>query len=258
MRLRNLIMMWSVSTYLFHLQASNLIKAEKLKYNIYYQWGIIWKMAGDATLTCRETSYKSQKAIQLQMAAKTTPFFDNFQRVRDTLLSITSLEVQPLYYSKITHEADYYFKEELNYNYLSNKTTIRARGFKKQGVISDSILTSSKNGGLYDMLSVFYYLRSIDTSKLQPNTITPLVIISGNQFYNIKIIYNGEISIKTPNDKTYSTLKSSLVFEYLKNNKIEREVMEFWMSKDARHIPIMFSIKLPLGSVKAYFEGVDE
>ena len=258
MRLKKLTLVWSLSLCCTQLIVANSIKAESLKYNVYYQWGIIWKMAGEATLTSRESTYKSQKAINIQMAAKTTPFFDNFQRVRDTLMAVTSADIQPLYYTKITHEGDYYYKEDATYNYTSTKTNIRARGFKKAGMVSDTTLTYGKTGTVYDMLSVFHYLRNIDPAKLQPNTVTPLVIISGNQFFNIKVIYNGETAIKTPNDKTYNTLKCSIVFEYLKNNKIEKEVMEFWMSKDSRHIPIMFSVKLPLGSIKAYFDGVDE
>jgi hypothetical protein len=258
MRLKKLTLVWSLSLCWTQLMAANSIKAESLKYNIYYQWGIVWKIAAEATLTTHESTFKSQKAINLQMAAKTTPFFDHFQRVRDTLVAITSPDVQPLYYAKITHEGDYFFKEDATYSYSGAKTYIKVRGYKRTGMVSDSTLTYPKPNTVYDMLSIFHYLRNADMSKMKVNQPVPLVIVSGNEFFNIKVIYNGEMTIKTPNNINYNTQKMSIIFEYLKNNKIEKEVMEFWMSKDTRHIPIMFSVKLPLGSMKAYFDGVDE
>lgn len=232
-------------------------KGEKLNYNIYYQWGLIWKKAAEASLTTQATRYNSEDALYLRMAARTSPFFDHFLNVRDTLSAITSLSFQPLYHLKLTHEGSYHGKEEIIYGYKNGKTATRVRGYRDNELRFDSTI-QHKTIPVFDMMTVFYYLRTIDTSAIQPNQVMPVTIVSGNRSYNIKIIFNGDQVIKTPDDKRYKSYKITLLFEYLKGKKIEKEEMFFWMSKDARRIPIQLSVKLPLGSLKVYYQGVEE
>lgn len=232
-------------------------KGEKLSYNIYYQWGLIWKKAAEASLTTQSTRYNSDEALYLRMAARTTPFFDHFMNVRDTLSAITSTSLQPLYHQKLTHEGSYHGKEEIIYGYKNGKTTTRVKGYRDNTLRFDSTIQHITIP-VFDMMTVFYYLRTIDTSAIQPNQVMPVTIVSGNRSYNIKIFFNGEQVIKTPDDKRYRSYKITLLFEYLKGKKIEKEEMMFWMSKDARRIPIHLSVKLPLGSLKVYYQGVEE
>lgn len=239
-----------------HAQNLPFSKGERLKYNIYYQWGIIWKKAAEATLTAQETTYKSNKAYQLRLSARTTPFFDNFLHVRDTLISITSLDLLPLYYAKITHEGSYNGVEDLAYSYDSGKISTRARTFRDKELRVDSTFVHNVSS-IFDMLSVFYHIRSMDIARMNKNQVTPLTIVSGSKTFKIKVVYSGVTSIETPDDKTYETYKITIVLESLKKNKVVKEEMQFWMSKDEQKLPILLSAKLPLGTLKAYFQGVE-
>jgi Protein of unknown function (DUF3108). len=237
-------------------QNSPVLKGENIHYNLYYQWGLIWKKAAQATLSTQETIYQSNKALRMRMAAQTTSFFDNFMRVRDTLISLTTPEFKPLFYTKISHEGDYYAKDELYYYYNSGKTKTRAKTFRKGVQRDDTTLTHNGNP-VYDMMSIFAYIRTLDIVSMKKNQTIPMVIVSGNKSYNIKVTYNGEDNMKSPQDEVFPTYKLSIIFEHVKKNKIEKEVMEIWISKDARRIPMQLTAKLPIGSLKAFYQGID-
>ena len=229
---------------------------EKLTYNIYYQWGFIWKRAAEATLTCQETVFQSKNMLQMRLAARTTSFFDNFLRVRDTLVSLTSLDLKPQYYAKMTNEGSYHGKDDLFYTYKEGKISTRSRTFRDKQLRTDTTLDHNYNQ-IFDMLSVFYYIRTLDVPSMKKNQVTPLVIISGEKPYNIKVIYNGETTMSTPDDKDYQTYKLTLILENPNGKKNNKEQMLFWMSKDAQRLPLQLSAKLPLGSMRAFFQGIE-
>lgn len=231
-------------------------KGENLKFNLYYQWGLIWKKAAIATLTTQETIYQSNTALKLRMAARTTSFFDNFVKVRDTLVSLTTPRLQPLFYTKITHEGSYHGKDELFYTYTNGKVSTRARTFR-DGIQRDDTTFLHNGNPVFDMMSIFYYIRTLDIASMKKNQTIPIVIVSGNRPFNIKVTYQGVVDMKTPQDQVYPTYKLTIVFEHLKKNKIEREVMEFWMSRDDRRLPMQLAAKLPIGSLKAFFQGIE-
>ncbi len=237
-------------------QSMPFSKGENLKFNLYYQWGLIWKKAAIATLSTQETIFQSNTALKLRMAARTTSFFDNFMKVRDTLISLTTPKLQPLFYTKITHEGSYHGKDELFYSYSNGKVSTRARTFRNGTQRNDTTLFHSGNP-VFDMMSIFYYIRTLDIPSMKKNQSIPVVIVSGSRPFNIKVTYQGEVEMKTPEDQTYPTYKLTIVFEHLKKNKIEREVMDFWMSKDDRRLPMQLAAKLPVGSLKAFFQGIE-
>ncbi|MFZ4456654.1 MAG: DUF3108 domain-containing protein [Bacteroidales bacterium] len=231
-------------------------KGERLSYNIYYQWGFIWKKAAEATLSSQETTYQTNKALQLRLAARTTSFFDNFLRVRDTLVALTSTDLQPKYYAKITHEGSYHGKDDLHYTYKDGKISTRSRTYRDMQLRSDTSFVHDKTQ-IFDMLSLFYNIRTLDIPSLKVNQIVPMTIISGDKLYNIKVIYKGETEMETPDDKKYQTYKLVLILETPKGKKIQKEEMNFWMSKDTSRLPMQLSAKLPLGSLKAFFKGIE-
>lgn len=237
-------------------QSMAITKGENLKFNLYYQWGLIWKKAAIATLTTQETIYQSNTALKLRMSARTTSFFDNFMKVRDTLVALTTPKLQPLFYTKITHEGKYNGRDELFYSYSNGKVSTRARTFRNGTQREDTTLLHSGNP-VFDMMSIFYYIRTLDVASMKKNETIPMIIVSGHKPFNIKVTYQGEVDMKTPEDQVYPTYKLTIVFEHMKKNKIEREVMEFWMSRDNRRLPMQLAAKLPLGSLKAFFQGID-
>jgi Protein of unknown function (DUF3108). len=85
----------------------------------------------------------------------------------------------PLYYNKITNEGNYWSKDYLYYNYDGNGTKAKIHVLKKKGIRRDTVLHIGGPG--YDMLSVFYYLRTIDFRKSQIYDTMAIPIFSGRK-----------------------------------------------------------------------------
>jgi len=232
-------------------------KGEKLRFNLYYQWGLLWKKAATATLSANETIYQNNPALHLRLSASTTSFFDNFLKVRDTLHSITTPQLLPLYYSKNTHEGDYKAKDELNYGYANGRTITRARFYRNGELREDTTLIHNNGKKVFDMLSIFYHIRTLNINTLKENQPLTLTVVSGNKPYEVKISFLGDVQLKTPDNKKYNAYKISIILETRKGKKTEREQMEFWMSRDERRVPMQLSGKLPIGSLRAFYEGVE-
>ena len=71
---------------------------ERLNYEIVYHWGLVWKHAGDASLSIKKTS----NGYYSQLVGKTRSWADKVYPVRDTLKCTMNNKLQPLRYEKLT------------------------------------------------------------------------------------------------------------------------------------------------------------
>lgn len=229
--------------------ASNKFQDETLKYVISYKWGLIHKDAGEATLSLRNKG----NIYNIMLTAKTKPWADRIYQVRDTLKgSLRASDLKPLTYAKITHEKGKYNRDEILYSFDGASTigTVkRYRTEKGKPVTKENTLTAT--GPVYDMLSVFYFLRKLDYSQLTQNKIYTATIFSGSQKENIKIRCLGKekIKLKDKSEREAYHIK----FNFTRNGgKKSSEDMDTWISTDERHLPLYLTGKLPIGEVRAY------
>lgn len=233
-------------------EAGTAFSNETLHYVISYKWGLIHKDAGDATLSLRRRGNN----YDVMLAAKTKPWADKVYRVRDTLTStITVRDLKPLTYSKIMHEKDKYAKDEITYTHSGATTKGVARRFRiKEGqpVQTEKSLTAS--GPVYDMLSVFYYLRKLDYSQLNKNKIYTATVFSGEkkEKVNIKSLGIEKIKLKDKSVKDAYHIKFNFTRE---GGKKSSDDIDTWISTDDSHIPLYLVGKLPIGEVRAYYVG---
>lgn len=233
-------------------QAQNLpgIQSEHLSYDIIYQLGFLWKRAATATLqlSIRPNSYHSV------LTARTLPFADNIFRVRDTLVADMhrNRNLTPIYYAKLADEDGTYRKDEVHYAYNGSETTGRIRLYRpKRNAIEDYTLTEP--GIVYDMLSIFYVIRSFDFRAMTMNQLYKTKIFSGSSLEYLNIEYLGQEILKQ-NKKEYSTFKVRFRF-YDTSGKKTSDNISAWISTDARRIPLKVEGKLALGSMKAVYTG---
>ena len=91
---------------------------EHLNYEIVYHWGMIWKHAGDATLSIKRTS----NGYFSQLVGKTRSWADKVYPVRDTLKCTMNAKLQPIKYEKLTHEKNYYAHDIVSFSYHYGNT----------------------------------------------------------------------------------------------------------------------------------------
>lgn len=232
---------------------ANSFSNEDLHYVITYKWGLIHKEAGTATLSLRNNGSN----YNIMLAAKTKPWADKFYQVRDTLKGIVRIsDLKPLHYTKIAHEKGKYGLDDITYKYSGNNVTGICKRFKRndKGEISESSKELKASGPVYDMLSVFYYLRQIDYAKLTPGKEIKATVFSGSKSETIKIRNLGVEKVKMRN----GTYKEGyhIKFNFTTDGKTKSsDDMDSWISTTPQHIPLYLVGKLPVGQVRVYYIG---
>lgn len=226
---------------------------ETLNYVISYKWGLIHKDAGEATLSLRNNG----KEYDVMLAARTKPWADKIYMVRDTLLGrITANPLKPRSYTKIAHEKGKYGKDIITYKYSGEKATGYCRRIRlgKNGEMSESEKTLTTSGPVYDMLSVFYYLRLIDYSALNRGKVIKATVFSGSKAETITIRSLGKEEIKL-RDKTVRDAYHIRFNFTTEGKKKSSDDIDTWISADSRHIPLYLVGRLPVGQVRVYYTG---
>lgn len=221
---------------------------ERLNYEIVYHWGVIWKHAGDATLSIHKTG----NGYFSQLVGKTRSWADKVYPVRDTLKCTMNAKLQPIKYEKLTHEKGYYAHDIVAFSYhygSTNATGTRIRRGKPNVEISLSAKCQA-----YDMVSVFYMLRNLDYDQLSTTKPVSTVIFSGKQKEYLTITYKGKETIKMRDGTKQQAYHIKFRFTQ-EGGKKSSDNLDAWMSTDAKRIPLLLVGKLPVGEVKCYYKG---
>ena len=224
---------------------------EDLNYVILYKWGIINKEAATAVLSLRSDADN----YYAQLAAKTVPWADKVFMVRDTLKSVMMRpSCMPTVYKKITHEGAQYNYDVVTYLRNGNEVTgdaLRERSRNGGPIVrSDTVLHAT--GLTVDMLSVFYYLRTIDFADMAVGSEIHLNVFSGKKVEKLRVRYDGIETIKIEK-KAWQAYHLSFAFTH--NGEQSSDSMSTWISADDNRIPIKLEGILALGKVHAYFTG---
>lgn len=223
---------------------------EDLHYVISYKWGLIHKDAGDATLSLRRHGAN----YNLKLTAKTKPWADRIYKVRDTLLgTVRRVDLRPISYSKITHEKGKYDRDDIKfftYRTVTKGNVVRSK--LRDGVMKRTEKTLTGSGPVFDMLSVFYYLRHLDYAKLQANHVYKATIFSGSKAETIKIRSLGKERIKLKNKTERDAYHIKFNFTQEGGRKSSDDI-DTWISTDDAHIPLYLVGKLPIGEVRVNY-----
>lgn len=224
---------------------------ETLHYVISYKWGLIHKDAGEAVLALRSVGNK----YNLKLTARTKPWADKFFMVRDTLIGQMSIsDLRPLSYIKIANEGGKYGKDMITYSYFGSEVTGHCKRFKrdKKGNESSTTKTLKATGMVYDMLSVFYYLRTIDYASLSAGKVIKATVFSGSKAELMTIRSLGKEKIKLRNKQEVEAYHIKFNFTS-EGRKKSSDDIDTWISTDRSHIPLYLVGTLPVGQVRAYF-----
>lgn len=225
-------------------------KPETLHYVISYKWGLIHKDAGEATLSLKNNG----GVYDIRLTARTKPWADKIFMVRDTLKAkVAASGLKPKSYEKISHEGGKYGKDVIKYSYSGSKVTGHCSRYRdKRGKVSFSEKTLTGSGDVFDMLSVFYYLRSLDYAHLSKGKTVHATIFSGSKTETLTIRNLGVETVELRNKKKASAYH--IKFKFTSGGKKKSsDDMDTWISTSPAHIPLLLVGKLPIGQVKCYY-----
>ncbi|MGL5919842.1 MAG: DUF3108 domain-containing protein [Bacteroidales bacterium] len=222
---------------------------ESLNYDVYFQWGFIWKKAGMAVLAMEPSYYAGNPSYFMSLTGRTTPFFDKVTKVRDTLIAHTTKDIKPLHYEKVVHEGDYAAKDLLKYNYPDSGTNGHVKQFRSGTLRRDT--TIHVKGDAYDMLSVFYFIRQHNLEEMKPGEIINTIVFSGRHAHKVQIQYVRDDRYKTPNNKNYDCYLLKVYF-FDENGKVNKnDNIDVWISKTPDKKPVHMAGKLKVGYLRA-------
>ncbi|QBG47706.1 DUF3108 domain-containing protein [Verrucomicrobia bacterium S94] len=213
---------------------------EQLRYSLGWQFIV----AGYATLeVLPDENQDGVKLRSFQMQARTRKIVDSIFKVRDTLSSLTTYDVdRSMGYSKIQREGK--TKRDITVDFDWENMEAHYFEARKQ----KSVVTPVQANTL-DPLSAFYFVRrqELEVGKTIEGPMT-----DGKRCKIARIEVKERKTIKV-NGKKYDCfrLKPDIsdvggVFEKSKDAKIE-----IWCTADHRHIPVLLKSKVAVGSFKA-------
>ncbi len=226
---------------------------ETLTYKVMFKWGLINKKAGTARLSLRH----GPASYEATMAAASAPWADRIYKVRDTLNGrMAYSDFAPLYYEKIAHEGSEHKHDEVRYDY-SVPGIVRAdckrRVFKKGELKVDDTRELKAEGKAIDMLTSFYYMRSLPFEKWKPGHVTKIDIFSGKRKELLSITYHGVVELDV-GGVVHPTYYITFTFTSGSGKKTSDD-MEAWIATDKSRIPLRLEGKLPVGKVHCIFTG---
>lgn len=227
------------------------LSGETLSYDLYFNWKFIWIKAGTAAMNITETVYQGEPAYRCNLTTRGNKRADKFFIMRDTLESIVSRELTPLYYRKGALEGKRYHVDQAWYSYPDGVSHIKQRYRNHRGNVSEHLRKS--NVCIYDMMSMLLRARSFDAKDYREGQRIVFPMADGGKIEEQTLIYRGKKNFKMENMKiTYRCLVFSFV-EY-KDNK-EEEVITFYITDDENHLPVRLDMYLNFGSAKAFLTG---
>ena len=223
------------------------LEPETLQYRVMFKWGLINKKAGTATLSLTHDA----KRYNACMSAKSEPWADRIFRVRDTLKGhMTYSDFTPLYYEKIAHEGSEHKHDVVRYDY-SNSSLVKAdctrKVYKKGELKIDERRQMSSEGKALDMLTSFYFMRTLPFEQWRPGHVESVDIFSGKRKELLSIVYSGKVDLEV-NGVERPAYKITFKFTSGGGKKTSDD-MEAWISADNARVPLRLEGKLPVGKV---------
>ena len=215
----------------------NAFKAgERLTYRMHY--GII--DAGEAVLEVKTTDkkVKGRNLLHVVGTGRTLGAFNWVFKVRDRYESYIDAEgVFPWMFIRRVNEGG--FKINQDYIFKQDNQKVKTQDKKEYDVPL----------GIQDMLSSFYYARTLDYKNAKINQEFSMDMFIDNEVFPFKIKYLGTETIKTRKGKFDCVKLRPLM---MKGRVWEdEESMTIWVTNDNNKVPVLLETKISVGAVKA-------
>lgn len=229
---------------------------EKLSYDMYFKYGIIYTKAGAATLSVKNDVYEGEDAYKVSLAAKLTGAANKIYSLSDTLSSYLTKDIVPLAYSKDAHEDGDYNTERATFKYENGNVIARNISRRNGNLRYDTTHVSPVC--VYDMVSILYYARTLDYGSMKKGDKVSVAGIVGRRKKNMDVVYQGIETVKANDNREYYCLKLSI---QMNDDAFENkdEAMKVYLTNDINRIPVRIDSKLKIGSTRVVlkkYEGL--
>lgn len=206
---------------------------EYLKYRVHY--GIL--DAGYAELrVSREAEKYGHETYHVIGTGWSTGMFNWFFKVKDRYESyIDQKHLVPHYFIRDVYEGGYEINRDISFNHNTNKAYTENKEFDVPV-------------GVQDLLSSFYYARSLDVSGMQPGDYFDIPLFLDMENYTMRMKYLGLETINSDVGK-FECMKFRPMVQ-VGNVFRDEEALSLWVTNDDNHVPIRAQADVLVGSIK--------
>lgn len=224
---------------------------EKAVYTVYYKIGFVWIPAGEVTFTVEE----DENYYHLQAYGRTFSSYDPFFRVRDTYKSkVDKKTLLPVKATRDINQGSYSKFSEMSFDY--DKRQVKAYHGRSEDRMSTDFVDIDRC--LRDVLSIVYYTRNMDISRLRPKDIMELNVGYDEKVYDIGMKF-------LQREKNQRIRRAGGNFDLLKFSPAviaggvfnEGDEMIVWVSDDKNRLPIQIESPLKVGSVRVVLDSYE-
>lgn len=210
---------------------------EKLRYRVTY--GFV--DAGEAIMEVKSTSKKvnGRDLLHLKGTGRTLGGFNAFYKVHDVYESYVDKKgVFPWFFVRRVDEGGYKINQDYAFKHDKFKVD---NGEGKEFKIPM---------GIQDMVSSFYYARTLDFKNMVKGDIIEFKCFMDDEIWPCKIKYVGDEVIHIRKGK-FSCKKFIPIVQKGRYFESEND-LNFWITNDENRIPILVRAKLPVGTIKLH------
>jgi len=215
------------------------IRGEKFKFRVYYDSFMTGKVtAGVATLEVKfeNKTLNERNTFHIIGEGKSKGAFNLFYRVNDRFESYVDEEyLVPWKFLRQTRESDYKKDDEVRFNQYSGSYSSRTANKKMAP-------------GTHDILSAFYYCRTLDFSNLKIGDRFPVNFMLDDSVYTSLIEFAGREDVITDLGRFHCLRFKPMVATG--NVFSQPYPMDVWVSDDQNRMPILAKSAVIVGSVK--------
>lgn len=213
---------------------------EKVEYLIHY--GML--NAGWATLSVEDSKYKvdGRETYHIVGTGKSLGTFDWFYTVRDRYETYVDRQgIFPYRFIRNVDEGGYKIFQDYTFH-PSKRAYTDTKG--------ESYLTPAF---VQDMLSSYYFARTIDYSKARKGDIFTITTIVDGEVYPLQMKFLGKDKVKV-DAGTFNCLKFAPVVQKGRVFKKEDD-LSVWITDDENHLPVLAKAKIFVGSIKMQLQS---
>jgi hypothetical protein len=220
-----------------NLEVKSFKVGEKLSYTVRY--GFI--EAGEATISVEKITTKANRPVFHTVGVgRSVGMAEWFFKTRDRYESFIDTEaIVPWEFIRDVNEGGYKIKRHLVFDQIKQKVIDKEAPHKGEFTFDPYA---------QDMLSAFYYARSIRTDTLEIGEMVSFTMFLDHEQFPFRLRYLGKEMVKTKKGKVQClklrpSLQEGRVFQ-------ENEAMTIYVSDDINKVPVLIESELLVGSIK--------
>lgn len=218
---------------------------ERMEYRVHY--GLL--NAGEAVMEADSIYhyFNGRPCYKLEVQGRSTGIFDLITTIRDVWGTyLDTAAIVPHRFYQYIEEGRYRKKEIVDFDQLNNVATAHRLDRHSGELISKADFPVPY--GVQDLVSGYYYLRTLDLASMKPDQIFPISGFFDDTTYVLQIQYLGKQRLKT----RIGEFDTHVLSPVMPKNKFfrGRNPVRAWISADQNKIPLKVKADLLVGAVE--------